>query len=119
MTLKGSDSKSLEYVFKKFYEKFSAFQPDKPEPMLNILTYSNSGEWIIHIIPRKLHRPTQFFNEGYEQILLSPASVDLGGVIITPREEDFNKIKTSDVVNIFNQVCISENETTSLFNELL
>jgi galactose-1-phosphate uridylyltransferase len=119
VTLKGSDSKKLFRVFSHFYDNFFAFQPDEPEPMLNILAYSNPDAWIIHIIPRKLHRPVQFYNEGFEQILLSPASVDLGGVIITPREEDFYKISVSDVKDIFSQVCISENEIAGFFNELI
>ena len=119
VTLKGSDSKKLFRVFSHFYDNFFAFQPDEPEPMLNILAYSNPDAWIIHIIPRKLHRPVQFYNEGFKQILLSPASVDLGGVIITPREEDFYKIGVSDVKDIFSQVCISENEIAGFFNELI
>lgn len=119
MTLKGSDKERLIEVFNHFFDKFSGIQPDKPEPMLNILAYSDHDGWIIHLIPRKLHRPTQFFKKGFEQILLSPASVDLGGVIITPREEDYNKINVSDVEDMFSQVCINENEITGFFSELL
>lgn len=119
VTLRGSDRKSLTVVFNNFFEKFSAVQPERPEPMINILAYHDPKGWIIHLIPRKLHRPLQFFNEGTDQILISPASVDLGGVIITPREEDFTKITTSDVADIFNQVCINENELTGFFSEIL
>jgi hypothetical protein len=84
--------------------------------MVNILTYYYNDGWVIHVIPRKLHRPIQFFADGDKQILLSPASVDLGGVIITPREEDFNKINAPDIIDIFNQVCFDENEIMALFN---
>jgi hypothetical protein len=108
LTIKGSDIIKLDSVFRSFFDKFSSIQPDRPEPMLNILAYFTNGEWIIHLIPRKLHRPSQFFKEGTEQILLSPASVDLGGVLITPREEDFYKINASDLQNIFEQVCYNE-----------
>jgi hypothetical protein len=119
MTLKGTGKEKLIQAFNLFYEKFSAFQPDKPEPMLNILAYYHSDGWVIHIIPRTLHRPIQFFAEGKKQILLSPASVDLGGVIITPREEDFDKINASDIKDIFRQVCLDENEILEFFSESL
>ncbi len=119
LTLKGSDIIKLGNVFRSFYNKFSAIQPDRPEPMLNILAYFNHNEWIIHLIPRKLHRPAQFFKEGPEQILLSPASVDLGGVIITPREEDFIKINASDIENIFDQVCYNESDIAGFINGLI
>ena len=115
VTFEGDQSQKIVEVFDKFYSKFSAVQPDKPEPMLNIIAYYQTGRWIIHIIPRKQHRPSQFFAEGEKQILLSPASVDLGGVIITPREEDFNKITENDIRNIFAQVCMSDQEVLKLF----
>ncbi|MCK7533375.1 MAG: DUF4922 domain-containing protein [Marinilabiliales bacterium] len=44
------------------------------------------------------------------KILLSPASVDIGGVFITPREEDFGKITAADISGILQQVCLNEDE---------
>lgn len=116
ITLKGAGRESLVNLFNLFFERFYRTQPDKPEPMLNILVNYSLGEWIIHLIPRKIHRPFQFFAEGSKQILLSPASVDLGGVIITPREEDYNKIEASDIKDIFGQVCLDENEALSFLS---
>jgi hypothetical protein len=118
LTFKGKNRSKLVQAFNLFFERFSEFQPDKPEPMLNILAYYGAKEWIIHIIPRKMHRPGQYFAEGEKQILLSPASVDLGGVIITPREEDFNKIRASDITDIFEQVCLNENEMANIFSDI-
>jgi ATP adenylyltransferase/5',5'''-P-1,P-4-tetraphosphate phosphorylase II len=119
ITLKGSDREVLVMVFDQLFDKLSDIQPDRPEPMLNILAMYSSGEWIIHIIPRKQHRPAQFFGKGSDQILISPAAVDLGGVIITPREEDFDRIRKSDIEDIFRQICFEENEITGLLNEVL
>jgi hypothetical protein len=116
MTLRGSERRKLKNIFNHFFWRFSSFQPDKLEPMINILVYYDPDGWVIHLIPRKLHRPTQFFERGFGQILLSPASVDLGGVIITPREEDFVKLNASDVADIFSQVCINEDEVTGFFS---
>jgi len=115
MTIRGNEKNDLVFIFNNFYRKFSKMQPDKPEPMLNILAYFKAGYWIVHIIPRKIHRPVQFFEEGEKQILLSPASVDLGGVIILPREEDFLKITENDIADIFEQVCLSDLEVIGLF----
>jgi hypothetical protein len=109
ITLRGTDKEKLGKVFNHFFDSFSEVQPGRPEPMLNILVYHTADGWVIHLIPRKLHRPSQFFADGTNQILLSPASVDLGGVIITPREEDFLKLNVNDVKDIFRQVCLDEN----------
>ena len=89
-----------------FTAKFHGFQPEKKEPMLNVLCYFSHSKWTVHLFPRKLHRPSQFFAEGDKQILLSPASVDFGGVFITPRKEDFDKITAADIADIFEQVTI-------------
>jgi hypothetical protein len=119
ITLRSADKEMLVKAFDLFFKRFSAFQPDKPEPMLNILAYYCPDGWVIHIIPRIVHRPNQFFAGGEKQILLSPASVDLGGVIITPREEDFIKLNESDIKDIFSQVCLDENEILDFFSDLL
>jgi hypothetical protein len=87
--------------------------------MLNILAYFSDNTWIIHVIPRKLHRPSCYFAEGKDKILLSPASVDMGGVFITPREEDFNKITSADISGIFMQTCLTDRELSSLTADIL
>jgi ATP adenylyltransferase/5',5'''-P-1,P-4-tetraphosphate phosphorylase II len=97
-----------------FTEAFHDFQMEKTEPMLNVLCGFSEGKWTVHLFPRKLHRPSQFFAEGAGQLLISPASVDFGGVFITPRKEDFNKIKKEDIKSIFEQVTIDD----AVFEEL-
>jgi ATP adenylyltransferase/5',5'''-P-1,P-4-tetraphosphate phosphorylase II len=118
ITIRGNVKEEIVRIFNCLYQKFSSLQNDKPEPMLNILASHNDNVWTIHIIPRKVHRPKQFFLGDDEKILLSPASVDLGGVIITPREEDFLKITIDDVADIFGQVCMDENELLCLLSDI-
>lgn len=97
-----------------FTAKYQTFQPEKTEPMLNVLCSFVNEKWTIHLFPRKLHRPSQFFAEGDAQILISPASVDFGGVFILPRKEDFDKITAADIADIFEQVTVDD----VLFGEL-
>jgi hypothetical protein len=115
ITIEGDNRFKINQFFNTFYDKFLSIQPDKPEPMMNILAYFQTGKWIIHLIPRKLHRPSQFYANGNDQILLSPASVDLGGVLITPREEDFIKMTVNDLKDILRQVCMSDTQVLDLF----
>ena len=109
----GSIEEALR-VIKIYYRHFAAMQPEKAEPMMNALCSFAEGIWTIHLFPRKAHRPWQFFAEGEKQILISPGSVDFGGVFITPRREDFDKITKSDIVGILDQVCV----TKDMFFEL-
>lgn len=119
VTFEGSDREGLTMGFEKFYSRFQIMQPERPEPMLNILCSFSEGKWLLHIIPRKLHRPVQFFAEDAARIILSPASVDMGGVVITPREEDFIKITASDLTDIFGQVCFTDEEMLPLITNII
>ncbi|MBI5807358.1 MAG: DUF4922 domain-containing protein [Ignavibacteriales bacterium] len=88
------------------------------EPMLNIIcTYYNF--WKVIIFPRKKHRPTYFFEEGEKQILISPAAVDMGGVLIFPREEDFKKVNRELIIDIFNQVTFNDDEFKTIIDKLV
>ena len=77
------------------------------DPMINMLSYFDQG-WMLLLFPRDRHRPWQYFKEGEDNILLSPASVDMGGSLITPLEKDFHKLTRADVVDIFQQLTFSK-----------
>ncbi len=116
ITLCGNNKQSLSKIFNHIYSNLQQLQPHEKEPMLNILAYVENEIWILHLLPRILHRPKQYFETGEKQILLSPASVDLGGVFITPREEDFNKFSKDDVTDMLSQVCMDSSALNKLIN---
>lgn len=87
---------------------------EETEPMMNVLAMYENGEWIVFVFPRAKHRPACYTAEGDAQLLSSPASVDLGGVFITPVEKDFNKISDSDLTQILSEVCLSEADFSQL-----
>ncbi|MDR2650942.1 MAG: DUF4922 domain-containing protein [Prevotellaceae bacterium] len=118
ISLQSNSKNDLLEIFAKIYDTLSALQPHEPEPMLNILCYVDANSWIMHIFPRTKHRPVQFYAEDETQLLISPASVDFGGVFITPRVEDFEKIKAEDIVNIFDQVTTDKAEFEKIIHEI-
>lgn len=75
--------------------------------MMNVLAMYEAERWIVFVFPRAKHRPACYTAEGDANLLSSPASVDLGGVFITPVEKDFLKITAEDVAAILSEVCIS------------
>ncbi len=114
ISVRGSSDEEMIPFFDNVMHKLSQMQPGRPEPMINCLAGYAGNEWIVHLIPRKKHRPSQYFAGGDERILVSPASVDLGGVIVTPREEDYYNIDRLAVIDIFSQICFTENEVAGL-----
>ena len=95
-------------TIEKILSRFQEIQSEKIEPMLNMLCSYGHGKWIIHLFPRKQHRPSQIYAQGDDQLLISPASVDFGGVFITPRREDFDKITAGEIADIFEQVTLDD-----------
>lgn len=107
ISFESSSSDILLKAFDIFYSIFSRIKSDSEEPMMNILSSYENGTWKIFIFPREKHRPSQYFEEGDNNILLSPAAVDLGGVMITPLEKDFDKITKDNIIDIFKQITVS------------
>jgi hypothetical protein len=89
------------------------------EPMINVLNWFSENAWHILIFPRALQRPWQYFAGGSEKIVISPAAVELGGIIVLPREEDFNKIEAGDLISIFTQITPGEKDFKVLQERIL
>lgn len=75
------------------------------EPRFNMFAWRDTdGKFITAYFPREAHRPSCYFAEGKEQIFVSPGALDMAGLIVTPREEDFLKITESDIKKIYKEV---------------
>jgi hypothetical protein len=114
VTFQSNQKEKLSILFYRVCSRLAKLQPAENEPMMNIIAYREDETWVVHLFPRILHRPNHYFEEGEKQLLLSPASVDLGGVLITPREEDFLKITAEQVADIFSQVCMDNHTLLEL-----
>ncbi len=114
LVIEGNDPELIDSWFSRVYNFLGSVQREKEEPMLNILCSWEADHWRLFVFPRKEHRPKQFFAEGEEKILLSPASVDFGGVLITPREEDFTKLNKDLIRDIFEQVTLNDGDWNNL-----
>ena len=108
ISLESPDKYQITKAFNKVYDSIEQVEAKDDEPMMNVVASYQNDEWRIIVFPREKHRPSHYFEEGEKQILLSPASVDLGGVCITPREDDFNKITKRDIKDILTQVGVGK-----------
>lgn len=100
------DAGEASRIFQTIYRALPVHESDE-EPMMNVLAFYESTRWTVFVFPRAKHRPACYTAEGDARLLSSPASVDLGGVFITPVEQDFQKITADDVVQILSEVCLS------------
>ncbi len=109
IAMESANHHSLLEYFEYIYRLLPILQGED-EPRLNILCNYNGEQWQVVIFPRSKQKPSQFFEEGKRQIIIGPASVELGGIFVLPRKEDFEKITEGDIKDILSQVTIGENE---------
>ncbi|MCF0196396.1 MAG: DUF4922 domain-containing protein [Bacteroidaceae bacterium] len=86
------------------------------EPRLNIVCWRQEGgathpdEIVTLIFPRSKHRPDCYFAEGEGQMMVSPGALDMCGLFITPRQEDFNRLTTEWAKSILREVTMTAEE---------
>lgn len=98
IVIKGSDPARLwDYI-----SSMTAYDGDY-EPRMNVLSFNRDGQVITAVIPRSKHRPDCYYaQEG--KILVSPGGIDMFGMVITPRKEDFESLTEKQVLDIYRQV---------------
>ncbi len=105
----ADDPEAGQRLFDRLYAAIPVPEGEK-EPMMNILCYPTPAGVRLVVIPRKRHRPSFYGTEGEDTMLLSPASVDMGGVFITPLEKDFKALDAETIVRILDELCLDTDE---------
>ena len=97
---------------------------DESEPRLNIVCWRQEGtssrpdEIVTLIFPRSKHRPDCYYAKGDEQLLVSPGALDMCGLFITPREQDFKALTAEKAQAILQEVTLSEEELKPIIAQL-
>lgn len=75
------------------------------EPRYNLFAWQDKQRgFTMAYFPREEHRPACYTATGGEQLLVSPGALDMAGLLVTPRKEDFYKITESDITQIYKEV---------------
>lgn len=70
----------------------------------NVIVWKDHAGWLrVITIPRRAHRPSNY-GAGPGQHLVSPGTIDIAGVVIVPRREDFDSLTESDLSRIYAEV---------------
>jgi hypothetical protein len=107
VVLRSAERESLIGALRAVESALVEATGEKEEPMMNILCWYDSGAWTVVVFPRAKHRPSAYFAQGEEKILISPAAVDCGGVLTTVLEKDFNRLTEEKVRVMFGEIFLS------------
>lgn len=108
---------SDEELFHRLYRSMP-MRGDESEPMMNIIAWRKGDEFISVVIPREKHRPDAYFAEGEAQMMVSPGALDMAGLLITPREEDFSKINLDKATALLCECGISAEKMEAVVSNL-
>ncbi len=89
--------------FRSFYSTLTVLDGEY-EPRLNVLAMNIDGETVCLFIPRGRHRPDCYYADDGARRLVSPGAIDMAGLVITPREEDFNAMSERDILSVYHEV---------------
>lgn len=75
------------------------------EPRYNLFAWQDKQRgFTMAYFPREGHRPACYTATGGDQLFVSPGALDMAGLLVTPRKEDFDKITESDITQIYKEV---------------
>ncbi len=106
-----------EQLFRRLYEALPLSDGDD-EPMMNIVSWRHDDEYLSVIFPRRKHRPDCYYAQGQAQFLISPGALDMAGLLITPRQTDYERITAEQALAILKEVSLSRQELKSVIDRL-
>lgn len=121
LVLRCKSQKAGVELFKVVYKSLPLQRGDT-EPMLNLVCWRIGEQYITVVFPRAKHRPNCYPGLGTEseeeEMMVSPGALDMAGMIITPRKEDFERINPEKAAAIIHEVSLSQEQFTAVTDKL-
>jgi len=105
--LRGRDRSGLIDRMDRAIDLLANTTGKRQEPLVNIAAFHERGEWVTYLFPRRKHRP-EVFHTG--ELMVSPASIDLCGIFVVPRAQDFERITGEAIAGIFREVTLPDDQ---------
>jgi hypothetical protein len=74
--------------------------------MFNLLAHFDVGRFRAVLFPRSAHRPACYFKAGDEQLTISPAVLEMCGVLVTTEPEQFARLDAEIARAIYEEVSV-------------
>lgn len=107
--IKAQTSKSMAKMFYRLLDCAGTAE-NEPEPLINLFSWYEGNEYTTAVVFRRSHRSHHYFSEGPDHLTMSPGCADMGGYLIVPVKEDFDKLDDSLAEELLREVTISEEE---------
>lgn len=104
--IEGEDPVAVGNGFNGFFKSLKRSLLLDDEPMMNIVGLHEGRKYRLVIFPRRKHRPDAFCREGDDRVVVSPGVIDMGGILVTPVQRDFDRLDAAAVEGIYKEVSL-------------
>lgn len=115
LLLRDRDSIALICQMEQTLELLAETTRRASEPLVNIAAFYDRGEWVAFVFPRSKHRPNVFYTG---ELTVSPASIDLCGIVVVPIAQDFDRITGDTIAAIFQEVTLPDRQFQEVAEKL-
>jgi SpoIID/LytB domain protein len=107
LAIRSKSKTTGERLFRLVYDALPVPEGE-PEPMMNIVAWRIGGQLVSVILPRRKHRPDCYYKAGEGQLLISPGALDMAGLLITPRREDYLGLTAEGALSILKECALDD-----------
>jgi hypothetical protein len=107
LVVRGTNASDVTADLERFIDVFQQIEATTDEPMFNLLAHFAAGRYTVVLFPRAAHRPACYFETGLDQLLISPAVLEMGGILVTTDPDHFARIDARTAHAIYEEVSIS------------
>jgi hypothetical protein len=108
------DTEKVGTFIDRALEHLSSPGGKEKEPLINLVAISRGGRTIVFLAARAKHRPQCYFEEGDARISISPAAIEMMGVLVAADLDSFERADEQKAFEIYEEVCLGEDELNAL-----
>jgi hypothetical protein len=116
--LESKNANELTEQFLRLLKTMQKILSTNNEPLVNVICTYTGNCWRLVIFLRQKHRPDAYFAEGENGIFISPGAIDMAGVIITPRLNDYKRLDCNTICNIYREVSLDEETLEKILRDI-
>jgi hypothetical protein len=116
--LESKNANQLKLQFLCLLKTAQKIMKTDGEPMVNVISDYSRWGWRLTVFLRRKHRPDAYFAKGDKRIFVSPGSVDMAGVVITPLLENYRSLEYNAIAEIYREVSLPESMMHAILKEL-
>jgi hypothetical protein len=114
-----ADSANVCADIERTLEALSRVGEPGQEPQISLLTIFREEQYVAVLLPRAAHRPRCYFAQGTERLAVSPATLEMAGILVVAEPEHFDRLDATVARSIYEEVSLDRRDFERLVASVL